>query len=274
MMDKKDFAAAMKAHVAEVLSRPFNPVKSENEKFNCLSYWYPKIVENGIRTPKTKIITLDFKQSFDLFAILDGNSNDTCKFLLDRMDEGVLEMGVPCFIRTGQTSSKHSWDHSCKIDTLSRPNIAKHIGWIVDFSGCVDLPVDVWVVREMLKTKPIFYAFDGMPIVKERRYFVRGGKVVERFPYWPHHAIQDHIDTKKYLHWSRALTISNIQPELEVKELTEAAELAMRNIPGYWSIDFLCTDNGWYCTDMALGDSSYHYGKDPNNKRPNSKKTS
>lgn len=263
-----DLSKMMKAHVDDVMSRPFNPVKSDRDKFCCMSYWYPKILKNNVRTPKTTLIQLDFKQSFDLFKFIEGETTEISTQLFKDIYVAIKDLdGFRCFLRTGQTSGKHSWNHACNLFIgNSSDRIAEHVGALVDFSGCVDLPVDVWAVREMLTTRPLFFAFDGMPIVRERRYFVMDGKVEEHFPYWPQHSIEGQVVPYQPVDWKKVLAQDNKQSREEVKLLTKLSEEATRDIEGYWSIDWLYTVDGWYCTDMALGAASYHYGKDPKNK--------
>jgi len=267
-MNISELSKMMQAHVDSVLAKPFDPKKSEKDAKCCLSYWYPKILKNKVRTPKTKIIRLNYKESFDLFKILDGERCDLAtRLFADIFREACAMRKTAYFLRTGQTSGKHNWNHTCNLGPWSAALIKKHVCMLLDFSGCVDLPVDVWVLREMLPTKPIFRAFDGMPIVQERRYFVRDGKVEEHFPYWPQHSIEGHVDEETHPDWRGLLSEDNKQNAEQIKLLTGLSENAMQGIEGYWSIDWLRTTDGWYCTDMALGDASYHYGRDLENRK-------
>ncbi len=254
----------MKDHCEEMLSRPL--IKTEKEMLICMSYWYPIIIKNGIKTPKTKMITLDYKKSYELFDIVDGKTNETIENLITTVLGFIKDISLPCFLRTGQTSGKHDWEETCMITNNDRDYVRNHIHSIIDFSGCFDLAIDTWVVREYLPTIPMFYAFRGMPIIKERRYFVNDGKVINHFPYWPEHAIDGNINEINYPKWRKILFESNIQTKKEINILTKLSEKATYNIKGYWSIDWIWTKNGWYCTDMALGKYSYHYGDDTNNR--------
>ena len=91
-----------------------------------------------------------------------------------------------------------------------------------------------------------------MTITKERRYFVRDGKIECSHNYWDREAFKDDIDEEKFKELS---SISK-----EDKQLLDNMALYVSNLfSGYWSVDFLKGKNGkWYMTDMAIGERSYH----------------
>lgn len=220
---------------------------------NCISYWYPKIV-GVVSTPKTAIM----KTNVDLFELVDGKVPDGYTGFIERLLKMIPRVGnYPVFIRTGITSNKHDWRNSCY---LTKPDdIKRHVWNLVEFSAIAEilgLPCFVWVVREMLPVTPIFHAFNGrMPIAQEFRLFVRDGKVEHTQPYWPPESIRNpSVDN-----WRELLDkISQINTDI-ISSIVGATERVGAIVKGYWSVDWLNTDKGWYLTDMAEGDRSYRW---------------
>jgi hypothetical protein len=165
-------------------------------------------------------------------------------------------MGYPFFLRTGYGSGKHEWARTCFV-----PNpdvIPKHIVNLVEWSALVDfagLPTNVWAVRELLETDAVFTAFLGMPIARERRYFISDGKVVCHHPYWP----PDSIHSACQADWREAVDRLNVETRLEVHTLTHLSERVAAHFEGAWSLDWLLSRYGWYAIDMAEAGRSFHW---------------
>lgn len=221
---------------------------------NCLSFWYP-LVKDLVPTPKTEIIETECQ----LLAFDDGIIPEGWEIFKEQIKQAIEKIGgLPVFIRSGQTSAKFDWERSCYLDNFDK--LAQHIFSIVEFSECVSimgLPYNVWAVRELLPVKPAFYAFSGMPITQEFRFFVRDGLIEHRQPYWlPKSFEQAEMPESKW--WKPLTEISILTPETD-KLLSEMTELIGKSIGGYWSVDWLKTDKGWYMTDMATGDDSFKW---------------
>lgn len=238
------------------------------ENHTCLSYWFPAIEAAGLPVPRTTII----KTKVDLASVLDGKQPDWGD-LLKNLSAAAMEIGLPCFLRTGMGSGKHRWSETCHLTDLER--LPSHITALVEWSHLVDfigLEHDVWVVREMLPTIPAMELprYKGMPLCREFRYFVRDSDVLCCHPYWPEQAVIDGLpipvggDPRKQLPVAapdfegiyRRLT--SMTPS-EGKRLHEIATAAGARLGGYWSVDILETRNGWYLTDMAEGERSFHW---------------
>lgn len=235
-----------------------------NNEMNCLSYWFPKIVGiPGIKTPRTEIV----QTKLPLWSLCDGKApeptdGETWHGFLDGLAEIAMRVGGggPVFMRTGQGSGKHEWRDTCFIGDATRETIGQHVCQLVEWSELVDmlgLPTNVWVIRELLPTKPVFTAFRGMPITKERRYFIKDGKTVCRHPYWPAEAFEGRSQAPAG--WRDALEVMNNPTLEEWAELTELSDRVGAVIGGDWSIDWLMTERGWYLTDMAVAGDSYHW---------------
>ena len=89
------------------------------------------------------------------------------------------------FLRSDETSHKHDWADSCYV--TSDDGVEKGIKSIYEFTLMVMFGLDFHgiAVREFLKLKTGFHAFNGMPIAREFRFFIRDGEVLCRHPYWP-----------------------------------------------------------------------------------------
>lgn len=219
---------------------------------SCLSVWYP-LVENLVPTPKTEIVRTDIQMS-DLW---DHKKPEGFDHFLNQVKGAISRIGsTPVFLRTGCASGKHSWKNTCYLDDVSK--LTQHIGEIAEFSGMADLPIDVWVVREMLPVDAPFTAFYGeMPITKERRYFVKDGKVICHHPYWPKEAfVGNELSARN---WRGLLKSLNTETAQERHFLTTLTQRVGQAVQGFWSVDWLWTKNGWYLTDMGVGEQSYHW---------------
>lgn len=239
---------------------------------NCLSYWYPRIQGiDGVEVPRTSIIETKLR----LTQLLDGKTpepagDETFAGFIDKIVAAVERHNGNAFLRTGQGSGKHDWERTCFLKQPDRETIIQHVTALVEWSEMVDmlgLPTNVWVVREMLPTVPIFHAFKGMPVTRERRYFVSDGRVVCHHSYWPEDALASWFDRlAEYpktagevpADWRGKLAEINVESPDEVALLAERSERVAKVIGGQWSIDWLQTKWGWFLTDMAVAGDSYH----------------
>ena len=225
---------------------------------NCLSYWFPKIEAAGLPVPETRIVVYPIKGEDGLFALLDGKIPSGWEPFLENLRIAIHAIGgVPCFLRTGQTSGKHYWIKTCYLADLA--DLGQHIYELVEFSECcnfIGLPHDVWVVRKLLNTAPIFKAFRGFPVVREFRAFVDSGKLACVHPYWPADSIEDHTEE---VDWQSKLSLAS---ELGT-DRDAVGDLAIRAgavLPGAWSVDLLQDATGkWWVTDCADAGCSFHW---------------
>lgn len=231
---------------------------------NDLKYWYPKLVAAKLPTPRTAIV----ETVADLSLLLDGEEPELYRSFMDLLRAEVCRMGLPCFLRTGQTSNKHDWKDSCYVTDIER--LPQHVANLVEFSACVDIlgmPTNTWVVREFLKLKHDFHAFNGMPVALEYRAFIRDGKILCFHSYWP----EDSIRNPSRPDWQELLHKQNTEPppnSWALFHLLQAAAWAF-NGDGAWSVDAACTaDGNWLITDMAEMERSYHWKGCKNDPHP------
>jgi hypothetical protein len=163
--------------------------------------------------------------------------------------------GYPAFIRTESSSDKHSWRRSCYLE--GKDQITSHVGALVEHCAMADWDCSFFAVRRLIPATPFATAFHGdMPITVERRLFIEGGKVVCNHPYWPSEAFEGESIS--------ADQVAALQAANDFSEIEQSAAYVSRELGGSWSIDFLQSSNGdWYCIDMALAGTSYHWPECP-----------
>lgn len=230
----------------------------------CLSYWFPKIEAAGLPVPKTRIV----RTGLDLTPMLEGETVEGVSGFLDELGVAAEVIGYPVFLRTGHGSAKHEWLTTCCVSCPS--DSAFHVHNLVEWSFIVDLPTDVWAVREMLPTKPLFTAFRGMPICREFRVFVDGPEVVCVHPYWPREALLKgfpmcgkgwsgspllEVPEEFYLLYESLCVL----PRHARARVAKMASRAGSTLGGKWSVDLIETERGWYLTDMAEAHRSFHW---------------
>jgi len=225
---------------------------------NRLSWWFPKIPDD-IPTPKTEIIYHDGE---DLLHLMDHKIPGGFRKLCHRVIGAGDKLGWPLFLRTDFLSGKHGWKETCCIQSPDK--VILHIIALVQESALADIvgfPMDYWIAREMIPTKPAFYAFHGnMPIVKERRYFVYNDQVMCHHPYWPIEAFEHRMNDISS-NWRCLLDEMNVEDDDEIYLLSELSSRVGRAIGGDWSIDWLWSEplQKWFLTDMASAIESYHW---------------
>lgn len=220
----------------------------------CMSFWFPQLEAAGLPVPRTIMVPMSHEAFRDVFRVFDGEEmQGDAEPFFEAIKKAANEIGYPCFLRTGQTSAKHSWERSCFLPSADA--ITAHVIEIIEYSECVSLiglPCNVWAVREMLPTKPLGVCpgFGNMPLCREFRFFVDGGEVRCWHPYWPKEAIEQG-DGDPALYDALASTEG-------YEQAFSLAHKAARAVPGAWSVDVLDTERGWYITDMAEAEKSYH----------------
>lgn len=229
---------------------------------NSMLFWWPKIKDLNIPKPQTVIIETGGTKSF-----IDC-VNSPSKFpriLLNRIKKAAHDIGYPIFLRTDQLSGKYggimqqSWPPLIGFEE----DLLSHITMLIEESamaGILGLPIRAFIVREFLKLETGFIAFSGMPIARERRYFINNGQVLCHHPYWPEEAIEFLRGSgKPPANWQQKLKDLNKESDDEICLLTSYARRVGMVLDGYWSVDFAHAESGtWYLIDMAVGYDSWH----------------
>jgi hypothetical protein len=237
-------------------SRTRRPLRRD---VNDLAFWFPLIEEAGLPVPETRIVKTDC----ELADLLDGNDPEGFWPFIGELHEAALEIGgPPFFLRTGHGSGKHEWRNTCFVDSRHTDILAHHVASLVEWSHLADmmgLPHQTWVVRKMIDTQPLFRcaAWQGFPVTREFRVFIRDDEFEAIYPYWPADAVAEGRPTVPY--WRQSLKAAAALSDDDNEELPFLAGMASGAVGGgYWSIDFLQDRHGkWWLTDMADGDRSF-----------------
>lgn len=216
---------------------------------NSMLHWYPMVKNLPIPQPKTEIVLTKDRW----WDILDGHPLPPGD--IRTLEEAIQEMGYPVFIRTDLASAKHRFLKGSFIEKVE--DIPRCLYNLVEANAIRDLFFSSIVIREFLLLNSTFQAFEGLPIAKERRYFIIDGKVACHHPYWTEEAIQFRGQEPK--DWRALLGYINHETSGEIEFLTAYAEQIPSVIEGNWSVDFAQDINGkWWLIDMALAEESWH----------------
>lgn len=219
-------------------------------------YWYPKVKDLGIPMPKTEIVEVPYTH---LIRMLDGKMMP--KRYVQKVIEASDKTGYPLFMRTDMGSAKHSWERTCYVP--EKEGLFKHIWALIDETLAAgmfgELDPNALIFREFLYLEDAFTAFNGLPVSKERRYFIRDGEVECHHPYWIQDAIEKDWRSNKPSDWRELLKELNSEGDSEIKLLTLYSGQIAKALPGYWSVDYAKVLGGtWYLIDMAEGEKSWH----------------
>ncbi|MGD9498813.1 MAG: hypothetical protein AB7Y46_21140 [Armatimonadota bacterium] len=222
-----------------------------------MTYWWPLVADLDVPMPRTRIITIDSELSRAWFVnMADGRPGIYAVPPWDAdLRAAAEDIGYPCFLRTDLTSAKHAWGRTCYVSGTRE--LTGHVYALLEFHfNALGLPwPQALVVREYLSPCPGFLAFGGLPIGRERRYFVRDNSVECHHPYWPENAIRGASSVA----WKTLLADANRETPTEVELLTGYAQAIGERLGGYWSVDFFCSaEPRWYFIDAAVGKLSWH----------------
>ena len=220
---------------------------------SSMMYWFPLVKELPIPQPRTEIVL----SKDDWWKYLDGERLPEQD--IKTLKEAIKRMGYPVFIRTDLASGKHRYLHSSYVD--SEDKVIQNLFGLIEQNALRDLWFNTIVVREFIHLDWKFKAFDGLPIASERRYFIKDGEVTCRHPYWILDAIRFYGKEKQWedTTWKKWLQELNTESEVEIKILTNYAEMVASVLDGAWSVDFARDRDGKYwLIDMALSEQSWH----------------
>lgn len=223
-----------------------------NDKSSML-YWYPKIKILPIPQPKTEIYLLKEDEK------LEGSKEIAPDSVFENIKRQAIQIGFPLFLRTDQSSCKHSWKRTCYVKSLeTMPENIVELMISSSMQGFMSYEDNALIVREFINLETSFKAFSGdFPVNKERRYFIKDGKVLCHHPYWYPSAVEGNTTQEN---WRELVGKLNYEDKEEIDILTEYAELVGHVVKGYWSVDFAKgVDGNWYLIDMAEGEKSFHW---------------
>lgn len=223
---------------------------------SSMLYWWPVVKGLHIPKPKTLIVEVPCEH---LVSMLDD------VMLPERYVRAIVEtaneISFPLFVRTDMASAKHHWEDTCFVPEPKE--LFKHIFRLIDNTLAAgmfgELDPNALVFREYIPMYAEFAAFTGLPIAKERRYFVRSSKVLCHHPYWIEDAIAHSWKAPSKDNWRELLANLNQESAREIRLLTAYASEIGAHLGGYWSVDFAYSRDGvWYLIDLAEGEKSWH----------------
>jgi len=207
-------------------------------------YWYPKI-EGKLNTPKSIIV-----------KITPGISNIINDIVIKLNENNI---SFPIFLKTDTYSAKWYWSKTCFVENIT--TLRSNIEYLSTLSEEDDSrPIDALIGKEYLTLESDFLAFDGMPVGKERRYFIENKRVLCHHPYWETEDIE-FFNEDYPKNWKNLLTKLNTEDENEIVILSGMAErfAELINDDEYFSVDFAKDISGkWWVIDAAEGVKSYH----------------
>ena len=226
-------------------------------KTNSALEWLPKIIEAGIKTPKTQFIPYDHN---DIVCMLEGGKSKTINKLWKIVFETCNKQGFPAFIRTDLASAKHGGISSYLI--TRNEDIGRVIWRTVE-----DNELKFWIgdehpkalmIREFLQLETAFIAFHGLPISKEWRYFANEKEVICHHPYWPKFAIKFFEEAPEIKGWQKKL---NDLYKIDYYDILAPIAIQAAKVCGdNCSVDFaMDINNNWWLIDMAKAENSWHW---------------
>jgi len=230
--------------------------------------WFSLIAQTSVPVPLTRFVPLDIDLAGDFINgdMQTERVKDYIKLLQFRINDLMDLTGKDhVFMRSSTLSAKHSWKNSCFIQRGA--DLRGHIYCLVEHEAMAmrrSYYPSHLTIREFIPAKHYFYAFDGMPVTKEIRIFIKEGKIVHRQPYWPPEAIEDPVCFKGNSLSDVEVNDLMIQNHMMLAQDDECVDRQALEVskffPGYWSVDFMKGLNGkWYLIDMALGEGSYKW---------------
>lgn len=229
---------------------------------NSILYWLPKV--HQVDVPMLKTVLVSTSDDWKELQLVGEGARRLNEFRA--IEAACRTFGFPVFIRTDLMAAKHSWNSTCFVPTPD--DLQEHLANLVEHTLNCDMigrPVKGFAVREYIKMESSFAAFDGLPISRERRYFVKDGEVKCHHPYWPEDAIRFIVpEYPEPPDWRDSLSRMNHESFDEIDTLTVYAEKISAVLEGYWSVDFCrCKPTTerhgtWYFIDCALGAESWH----------------
>jgi len=232
-----------------------------NDQRCSMLYWYP-MIEGLVPTPRTIFVPLPA----EVEPWMDAGIPQA---FIEKLKEAAIPLGYPLFMRTDQLAAKHSWYETCYVarPELMGGNCYRLIeeNLMVDFLGSMN--PKAMALRKFLILDVAFRGFNGMPIAREFRVFVKDGSIYCIHPYWPPDSIKFFHGTPEPDDWREQLSDLSELDDSVAADVRAIALTFSWFVPGYWSVDVCKTKaDGWYMTDAAVGERSFHWPDCPNAK--------
>lgn len=250
----------------DILKENYNNSK---ESPNNLSFWYPKIVDKGFKTPETLIIPLSFEDwvwlQCDKYE--DERIQKFTDFINDKIKEAGFNTDRELFMKTGNFSGKFCFKHPYLKNSKDIENIGEHFLDLAYNGLCVGCPLSPEIViREFIHTAYNRGTInDGMKLNDEFRIFVDFdvGKIIKCVPYWERDTMEKNLfreeDKNAFL-----AEVGNLEEDYDyllpiLKEKVNIFIPKVTDLSGKWSVDFMWDGQYFWLIDMAKAENSYYY---------------
>jgi len=225
-------------------------------KQSSMSLWYPEVSKLLIPQIETHIV----KVGNDILSDWVRNDKQLSDKYWKLFEDAINKIDeFPIFLRTDQSSMKHSWKDTCYLK--SRDNLKHNLSMLLEeheMQNMVgELTYDDIVFRKFIPLETSFTCFhSNFPVNKEVRCFIKNGKILDLRHYWVKGAIES--GTPDDDNWEIKLMRLKELTHPDINEIIKQLEKVCKVFNEYWSVDFAKSKDGiWYLIDMARGEVSY-----------------
>jgi hypothetical protein len=222
-------------------------------------YWHPRIEATGLVTPETVVIDapaggVPAAPAMETMAEIE-RARAYWVFLARVLAAG-RAVGFPFVLRTGLACAKHHWRSACLVTGPSE--IDARVRATQAWCDARNLPVRTWAVRQYLPPPVGFTIYDGLPVGREFRVFLRDGLPLCLHPKWPRAAVD--LGRPADPHWPAAFdALSELRPDTDRKVLLTLARRAATYLPGEWAVDFMAVEDGrWVAHSASPAATAWH----------------
>ena len=238
-------------------------IASKRRDPNNLSYWYPKVKDAGILTPKTIILSVPDDTVFSFFREEEGDDERLKAFVHCSVMPAIHKIGGTPFLKNGCFSNKFEFG-DCTPNELSEEKILESFIKINMASACVGAEgYTEFIVRDRIPAPadaPRIYG--GMPLQTEFRVFYDfdAKRPLYCVNYWDHDYCIGGLHGKDVDVFEAATPeILNVYQRFvsEILLLCRKKLCNVKGLKGVWSVDILLDHNyiPWLI-DMAVANKS------------------
>lgn len=239
---------------------------------NLISNWYPKVVDCGIRTPMTEIISIPTEVIRSLFNERKGDAQRVGAFVHEKVMPAVERMqGAthrPPFLKNGCYSGKFNFK-LCAPEKADEQTMLRSFKAINEEALCFGaMGATEFAVRERIKAPESLPAiYSGMPLQTEFRVFYdfNSRKALYIVNYWNKDDVYEAICRNEKDKESFDARNPYIESDYRINcghifDLVDGAMKNVKGLSGMWSVDILL--DAWrqaWLIDMALAPQSYYW---------------
>lgn len=239
-------------------------------ELNNFSYWYPKIMDCGIKTPKTLIFKVpEHIRNIFMSDYEEGQFEVVNEWITNQILPILEEQRMYLlFVKNGTYSDKFNATN-CLTTPRELTNAILDINYNALILGAGGF--DEMIIRERImhnrQQTPCIY--NGLPLRSEFRVFYdfTKKKVIFTENYWKYEyvfpSLYDATDKIIFEHEKERLEKDFENKKQEVEKLVADAMQNVDGLEGPWSVDIMCENGVYYLIDMALAEMSAYWENRP-----------